>query len=148
MALMLPFRVMRPPVLETPITTIRMPSTNVTVPLLILSFFVIIGGVVFCAVTRAPIMSLHRNDQGRVVASWMSKNDVSHQCVAEGIVFAAVVTLGALSAIAAAVVMREQRTGLAFAYLERFAFTLPIWVLLCFEVFVMKMPSYTLDFQS
>ena len=148
--LLLPFRVLRPPVLETPFTTIPLPPLKVTGPILFLSCLVITSGAVFCFVTNAPLFAHTWDRFGQPSMTWVARNDPSHQCILEGAVFAVTVVLGGLSGVAAFATVtakRKWKRTLAYAYALRLAYTFPVWALLMFEVFTAKIPSYTLSFK-
>ena len=147
--LLLPFRVLRPPILETPFRTISLPTTKVTVPLLLLSILVITSGAVFCTVTNAPFFAIQWDAYGRADITLVMQNQLSRQCIAEGILFGITVVLGGLSAIAAFVAITSKgkwRRTIAFAYVVRLAYTVPVWALLMFEIIVVKLPWYTVSF--
>jgi uncharacterized membrane protein len=56
--LLLPFRLLLPPILETPMSTIRFPSTVLIVPFLVGSFGAIVVGAVYCWVSHPQRMAL------------------------------------------------------------------------------------------
>lgn len=148
---MLPFNLFKPPVLNTPFTTIPLPSTKLTVPIVLTSFGVILSGIVFCYVNKARYWGQTWSPDGKVVKSWLERNSLSNQCWMEGFVVAVVSVMGGISAIAAYYAMstpKKQRKGVLYGYIEAFGHTIPIWALLLFEVCSAKIPSYTLDFNA
>jgi hypothetical protein len=143
---MLPFRFLLPPILETPLSAIGLPSTKFTVLLLILSFGTIVGGAVYCYVTRPGWMWTAVDARNRTQVLWLSAG-ISDQVGAEACVVGAIFALGGLSMIAAFYVLAAgSRRGLVHAYIYRFAFTFPVWAVMSFFVFKMKVTSWGLSF--
>jgi hypothetical protein len=145
-ALLVPFRYLgRPPVLETPMSTIPLPSSRFTTPLVIASFFACVGGFVYCYVDHSPMWDMRGQSRGQTARSWVARGDLSHQVIMEGIVISTILSMGGLSLVAIFTAMtrkKKDRTGLIYSLIYRFGFTLPIWAFLAFEVFRAKIPSY------
>jgi hypothetical protein len=143
--LLIPFRRrFRPPVLETPFSTIKMPSVALTVPLCGLSFFIITSGFIYCFVTGMPMVGYTRDEQQRIVAAWISPNGLSHQYLAEGIVVAFTFTLGAAALIVSFYELtkpEKDKTELDH-FLTMFGYTAPLWEFFALHIFRMKIPSY------
>jgi hypothetical protein len=143
--LLIPFRRgFRPPALDTPFSTIKMPSVILTLPICVISFFIITSGFVFCFVTGMPMVSYTRDEHQNVVSSWISPHGLSHQFLAEGIVAALTFTLGAASLIAAFYELtKPEKDKTDFDdFLKMFGFTAPFWQICALQVFRMKLPSY------
>ena len=142
--LLLPFtRWVRAPVIETPISTIQMPSTYISVPICVLSFFVITSGTIYCFVNNMPMSGYYRDDRGRIRSTWMSEG-LSNQYLAEGLVAALTLSAGACALIAAYQVMGkedEELTGVEMS-IKWFGVSAPLWAFFTFHVFRMKIPSY------
>lgn len=144
--MMLPFRILRPPLLDTPFATSKLASPILTVPIAFLSFGVIVGGAVACYVGHSPFYSRRWDRQNHEIQRWIYEDSLSSQCIAEGIVVSTIFVLGGLSGIAAFSSMTNDREGIIPAYIERFACTLPVWVILALEVFTVKVGGYSLAF--
>jgi hypothetical protein len=138
-ALMLPFRVLNPPVVETPFSTVGIPPTYLTVPVLLLSIGTMIGGFVYCRV----------NDVGWdcYLPGHLICPGQGTQGLKEAVIVGAIVALGGLSLVAAYhAVTAEKRAGLVHAYVYRYAMTFPVWALLSYEVVKTKLPQWDLEF--
>jgi hypothetical protein len=137
--LMLPFRLLLPPILETPFSALQFPSTKLTVPLVILSFGAISGGSVFCFVMDPSWMQGRVGRGGKLIVFWLARR-LDHQLGFETLLIGWVFALGGLSMIAAFWTLATgERPGLCHAYVYRFAFTFPVWVVLSLMAFKMKM---------
>lgn len=148
---MLPFRAFKPPILNTPFSTIPLPPTKVTIPLILASFGIILSGIVFCYVKKAKHWAQAWGPNGKIVKTWLEKNTLSNQCWIEGFVVAVISVMGGISALAAYYVMstpKKERKGVLFGYIEAFSYTIPVWALLLYEVCAAKIPSYTVDFNA
>jgi hypothetical protein len=120
-----------------------MPNISLTLGLCIASFFAITSGAVHCFVTESPMMGYSRNEQGKIVASWMM-GGVSQQLLAEGIIASLTYSLGACSLIVAfyEITKPEKSKTEIDRYLAAFAYSAPFWAFCSFQVFKMKIPSY------
>jgi hypothetical protein len=148
---LLPFRVLVPPLLETPLSTIPLPSTRWSVPLLLASFFAIVGGFVYCVVDERFMWNTSVDRNGVTSRTWIIRDSLSDQTYLEGIVIAGIFAFGGLSMIAvfsALSASKRARAGLMYPYVYRFAFTFPIWLVLAFEVVRLKLPFYTFSFRA
>lgn len=143
--LLLPFkRWFRPPILETPLSTIEIPKTYITVPLCLFSFFVIASGTVYCFVNKMPMTGYIRDDRGRIIPTWIDRHGISNQYLAEGLIAALAYSIGACSLIAAYQVLGksdEEMTGVEVA-LKMFGMSAPVWAMCAFWIFHEKIPSY------
>jgi hypothetical protein len=149
--LLIPFRrAFRPPVLNTPFSTIKMPSVVLTLPICGISFFIITSGFVYCFVTGMPMVGYSRDESQRIVASWISPNGLSSQFLAEGIIAAMTFTLGAASLIVAFYeVMKPEKDKSEFdRFLTYFAYSAPFWQFAALQVFRMKIPAYFPTFRK
>jgi hypothetical protein len=143
--LLAPFRrFFCPPLLNTPFSTIKMPPLFLTTLLCVGSFFIIASGFVFCFVTKMPMVGYARDEQGNIVASWISPNGLSHQYLAEGIIASMTFTLGAGALLASFYEMTkdESKKDDWDNLLTYYAYSAPFWPLLAMAVFRMKIPSY------
>ncbi|KAH0794324.1 oligosaccharyltransferase complex subunit OSTC-like [Histomonas meleagridis] len=151
--LLIPFKkFFKAPVVETPISTIKMPSTAVTTTLVFISFFVIVGGFIFCYVNNMPLFGYARNQNGQIYQTWIdTQGGLSSQLLAEGILCSFVYTLGAASVIAAFYAMSHEHDkdkGEFVKFMGLFGCSTPIWMFLAFQLFRMKIPSYFPKFRA
>lgn len=133
------------PILVTPVSTIKLPPTGVTVTLVFLSFFVIVGGFIYCFVNGIPMVGYRRDQHGNPVPSWIDPNGLSSQFLAEGMVASMIFSLGALSIMCAFYVMnksKKEKEGEFDKYLRGFGYTAPLWTFLAFQLFHIKIPNY------
>jgi hypothetical protein len=77
----------------------------------------------------------------------MSKNHIAEQVQVETVVVGTVLGLSGLSLIAAFYALAaKKRAGFVYAYIYRFGFTFPVWAIVSFIIFKMKVPTYGLYF--
>jgi hypothetical protein len=140
----------RPPILDTPISTIRLPAPGLTVTVCVVSFFIITSGFVFCFVNGMPMTGYYRDENGHPTMTWIAKNGLSSQYLAEGLIASGTYSLGALSLIAAFYEMNKNAAEMTEIdrFFVGFAYTAPIWAYAGFNVFHMKIPSYFPKFSS
>ena len=136
------------PELETPLSTIKMPSTWVSMPLMLLSFFVISSGIVFCYVNGMPLTGYYRGPDGNPVWTWIDENGLSSQYIGEGLLASMIYTGGACAFIAAFKVLEKRKSGGAAWVWKVLAYSIPVWILASFQMFHRKIPSYFPTFRS
>lgn len=142
--LMYPFqKFFNPPLINTPMSTIKWPNIYLSTSLLFASFFVITGGFIYCFVNQMPMIGYRRNENGQIVSSWIDPNGLSSQYLAEGMIASMMYSLGAGSFIAAFYLMIKRSPFTGFdEFLCIFAYSCPFWPILSFFVFHQKIPSY------
>jgi hypothetical protein len=144
--LMLPFRVMTPPILDTPLSTVPIPPTLLTIPIVLISFGAMVGGSVYCWVNHVEWYFTSQTHEGKTVKSWMASGGHSIQSVAEAWIVGGVFGLGGLSLIAAYyALVAQKKTGVVYAYVYRYAMTFPVWAILAYEVYKLKLPGWKLE---
>ena len=148
--LLIPFKkYFKPPVVETPFSTIKMPSIYITVSLVFLSFFVIVGGFIFCYVNDMPLFGYARNQNGQIYQTWIDTHGIGSQLLAEGMLCSLTYSLGAASLIAAFYAMTHEKEKSDFVkFVGYFGCSTPIWMFLAFQIFRMKIPSYFPKFNA
>ncbi|OHT15147.1 hypothetical protein TRFO_42679 [Tritrichomonas foetus] len=140
--LMLPFKILNPPILETPLSTFPLPKPIFTMTLVFLSFFGIIGGFVYCYINHSPFMATSYDEKGRTHVKFY-EDGFSSQTITEGILVSCIYCMGGFSAICAFLALtHENKKALSYKMLYRFGCTLPIWMVAAFEVFHMKATYY------
>jgi hypothetical protein len=133
---MIPFRIMSPPILDTPLSTISIPPTYLTIPILLLSFGAMIGGLVYCWVHKigwewVPVVA----------------DNLSDQSLTEALIVGGIFGFGGLSLVAAYIVLTaEKKSGLLYRYAYLYGMTFPGWAILSYEIFKMKLSSWNLKF--
>jgi hypothetical protein len=147
--LLAPFRRwLKPPVLDTPISTIAVPRPLLLMVIIFISFFVITGGFVFCWVRGVPFSGYVRTRDGRSALSWMEGSG-SSQFLAEGVVAGLFFSASAASFICAFYVLGkppgEPLTDLE-ATLRKFAFTAPLWCIVSCYLFKIKFGGFSPTF--
>ena len=143
--LLLPFqKFFKPPTINTPFSTIKMPSTIITVSLVFASYFVIVGGFIFCYVNGMPMTGYSRNEKGQIIHTWFSQGGLSNQYLGEGIICSIIFSLGAASMIAGyyAICHQQDKDNEIVKIAEFFGCTTLIWAFIGFKLFNMKIPSY------
>jgi hypothetical protein len=130
--------------LDTTVSTIELPRLSFTLLITLLSFLVITSGFVFCYVNGMPMVGMTRDQHGNYKSMWISNQGMSSQFLAEGLVAAMAYTCGACSLIAAVYELEKDEADKTEVdnFLEMFAYTSPIWGILAFFVFNMKIPQY------
>ena len=132
-----------PPKLDTPFSTIELPSIKVSMIIVFFSFIVISGGLVFCWVQGIPLIGYIRGQDGQPVFSWVDNSGLSSQFLAEGILASLVYSLGSLSLMAAYYVFTNpNKNDIFFNLVNAFAHTAPIWGLFSLMLFRTKIGSY------
>jgi hypothetical protein len=144
---LLPFRILLPSILETPMSTIRLPSTLLTMLLVIVSFSAIVGGAVYCYVRHPPWTESVVDRTGAKQNVWICQNRLGELVQIEAVIVGIVFGLAGLSLIAAfSALTARNRTGFIYAYVYRFGFTFPVWAIITFIIFKMKLRSWDLYF--
>lgn len=150
--LLIPFRRwFRAPVVDTPFSTISVPSVWIVMSIIFISFSVITSGFVFCVVRGMPVSGPIRGKDGKPVLSWIDVGGgISNQFLGEGIIAAIVFSLSASSFIASYYILtREPTKGKpeeVNQYLRKFAFTSPLWCFLSYHIFTWKLGSFSIKF--
>lgn len=140
--LMLPFKILYPPLLNTPISTIELPRVIFTMPLVFISFFISFGGFVFCYVNHASFYDQSPDRQGRTHTQWY-RRELMDEVVFEAIIVGAIFSSISSIAICAYYALSNKNTkSFSYKMLYRFGCTLPIWILLGFQMFHLKIPQY------
>lgn len=138
----------KPPVLETPFSTIELPRVSICMTIIFASFFFIYGGFVFCQVRGMPLSGYIRGRDGKPVLSWI-ESGLNSQFLAEGIISSIIVSCGALSLIAAVYLLqKDEPFNEIDGALEKFAFTAPIWCFSSYIMFNQKIPSFFPSFTT
>lgn len=144
--LLKPFRSsFKAPTINTPMSTIELPSVKFCMALISISFIFIAGGIVYCWVQGSPMMGyIRRREDGKITLSWYDNNGLGSQFGGEGIIASSTYTLGALSLLAAVYVMKNGHTedDLTDTVLYFFALSAPVWPILSLMVFQTKIPGY------
>ena len=140
-----PFRkYFHPPAINTPISTMEIPPIPLCMTIIAFSFIIITGGFIYCWVHGVPMFGGRRTYDGRIVASWYDASGLGSQFLAEGVISSCVYTIGALSIFCA---VFELGGGVKNPFLNLllrvFSFSAPVWVLLAFLLFRVKIPSYS-----
>ena len=148
--LLTPFkRWFRAPVIETPFSTVPVPSTPILMSVIFFSFGVITSGFVFCVVRQMSMTGYIRGANGRPVVSWIDLTSLSNQFMAEGMVAAIMFSLAAASLIGAFYILskdeNEKLTDVE-SFIKNFSYTAPLWCLLSYEIFHMKFRAFTPSF--
>jgi hypothetical protein len=145
--LMLPFRIISPPILDTPLSTISIPSTFLTVPILLLSFGATIGGFVYCWVKKSSWERIIYNEKGQSTSFLLVPHHLHDQSLTEAFIVGGIFGLGGLSLVAAYVVLKaEKKTGLFYGFTYLYGMTFPVWAILSYEIFKMKFSNWDLEF--
>ncbi|OHS96670.1 hypothetical protein TRFO_09826 [Tritrichomonas foetus] len=140
--LMLPFKILYPPVLETPISTLKLPKPIFTMTLVFISFFVVIGGFVFCYIHNSSFMATSYDENGKAEVKWYH-DDLDNQSITEGIIVSFIYCFSGFSAICAFLALtHENKKSLSYKMLYRIGCTLPIWMIAAFEMFHVKASYY------
>lgn len=147
---LLPFRYLSPPTISTPFSTIRVPPTPVTMGIVFASFIFISGGFVFCHVKGMPAAGYVRGRDGKVYSTWIDYGNIGNQFLFEGIVASSLFSLAAASIMSAFVILlrddderSEKNKNDFYSILEKFAMSSPIWCILSYAIFHMKIPSFS-----
>jgi len=148
--LLKPFsRWFKAPSLDTPFSTIPIPSPKMSMVIVFTSFFIIVGGFVFCTVRNMPMFGAVRGNDGRPVLSWIDLGGLNSQFLAEGIIASMTFTCAAASLITAYTFLDKQRKPTQFdSLLRSFAMSSPIWCLLSYMIFHAKISSFVPKFTS
>ena len=150
--LLAPFRRwFKPPVLETPLSTIPVPPISVLMVLIFASFSVITSGFIFCLVRGMPMTGYIRTKDGGYRISWIDLNSLSNQFLAEGIVAAFMFSLDAASLISVCYIMskdEDEQLSDWEAIVKKFAYTSPIWTFLSYKIFSAKFRAFSIRFSA
>ena len=132
-----------PPKLDTPFSTIQMPSIKFCMVIIFISFIVISGGLVFCWVQGIPLVGYVRGNDGQPVFSWVDNSGLSSQFLAEGFLASLVYSLGSLSLMAAYYVFtNKDKDDVFIKALTAFSYTSPFWGIFSLMLFRTKISSY------
>lgn len=137
------------PEIEIPFSTIPMPDIKITTVLVFASFFIIVGGNIFCFVNGIPTYGYERGQDGKPVLVWISSNNLSYQFVAEGVIASMVFSVGAGAMIAMFYVLNKKgELSEIENVLKYYAATAPLWILVSLILFRVKIPSYAPSFTA
>ena len=119
-------------------------TTIIVSAIVFVSFFVIVGGNVYCIVNGAPTLGYTRGSDGQYKLSWINSYDPSSQFVIEGVIASIFFTIAAASMIAIFYTLQlshePQGVHVAFQY---FGYSAPFLLLASFFLFKTKFPSYS-----
>lgn len=107
--LLLPFKsTFRPPVLRIPVSTLQFPALPISMSIMLTSFALIVGGIVFCIVNGSPFIGAVKLQDGRYAPAWINRGMYQFGC--EGVVIGSVLSLGSLSLILGHVFLENLNT--------------------------------------
>lgn len=140
--LMFPFKFLFPPILNTPISTIKLPNIFITTFLVFVSYFLSVGGFVYCYVNKSTFFNVYSDQNGKVHSSYFQEG-IQSQNIFEALVVGAVYSSTSCIAICAYYALTSKsRKSLSYKMLYRIGCTFPIWLILSYELFVIKAPHF------
>ena len=144
--LMFPFRFLFPPILNTPVSTIKLPNIIITTFLVFVSYFLSVGGFVYCYVNKTNFFGEVRDRDGNIHQSYF-QDGISSQNIFEALVVGAVYSSVSCIAICAYYALTSKsRKSLSYKMLYRIGCTFPVWLILSYELFVLKAPFFSPGF--
>ena len=139
----------KPPTLDTPFSTIKLPSPFVSMGIIFSSFFIIVGGFVFCTVRNMPLFGAVRGNDGRPILSWIDLGGLNSQFLAEGIISSFTFTAAALSLISAYYLLDKNYKPNEYTGILRFlAMSSPLWCFFSYVIFHAKISSFVPSFTT
>lgn len=141
--LLFPFRYLKPVPLNVPLRTIKVPPPSFCLFLILVSYFFITAGTVYCYVHGHGLLGMVRGPNGRIVPSWFDNQGLGSQFLAEGFMASTIYLLGALSFLAAiySFTAENKRSNMC-VLCSAFSLTCPIWGILSIMLFRVKVPSF------
>lgn len=148
-----PFNHLRCPDLDTPLSTIPMPPVFVCMALICISFFVIIGGFIYCIIRNVDFMSAKRLANGQIVPVIIAGGYT--QTGAECFIVGGLFTVGGIALTAGFMFLyNRNRTKQNKNEEEQLdlrsvlALTSLLWVFIVYLIFTSKMNMNVLRFTS
>jgi hypothetical protein len=135
-----------PPLIETPFSTLSVPTVHLTLPACLISFFLIVSGVVYCSVTEAPWIGYIPTENDEPSISWIAVGDVETQFLTEGLVAGIFLSFGALSLIALFYEASKVDLRKRSRVLRSCGMSAPFWIFATFVIFRLKVPAYLPSF--
>lgn len=140
--LMFPFKFLAPPVLNTPISTITLPHISITTFLVFVSYYLSVGGFVYCYVNKTNFFGESRDRNGQYHQTYF-QDGISSQNIFEAVVVGAVYSSVSCIAICAYYALTSKsRKSFTYKMLYRIGCTFPIWLILSYELFALKAPHF------
>ena len=137
-----PFHIFYPPVLNTPVSTLKLPKHQITTFGVFTSFFVIISGLIYCFVNKQKFFFQDYDLNGKPQLRWYTRS-VSDQVITEGLLNGFASCMCGFSLICGyyALTNSNVRT-LKYKMMYRIGLTFPIWIILLYELYHIKIPYY------